>query len=86
MGYTTDDIDEEGRPIPRGEIWLRGPAVFQGYYKDTYKTEQVLTADGWLRTGDIGMLCPGTNGMKIIDRIKNVFKLQQGEYVAPEKV
>lgn len=34
MGYLTTDIDESGRPAPRGEIWLRGPSIFMGYYKD----------------------------------------------------
>lgn len=86
MNYTSLDRDSRGKLTPRGEIWLRGYSVFKGYYKDPAKTMETITEDGWLKTGDIGMILPGSNAMKIIDRKKNLFKLQQGEYVAAEKV
>lgn len=86
MNYTSNDKDENGNPTPRGEILVRGNGVFQGYYKNAEKTSETIDQEGWLHSGDVGMIVPPNNHMKIIDRIKNIFKLSQGEYVAPDKL
>lgn len=68
-----------------GEILEKGPNLMKGYYKDPVKTNEAIDKDGWFHTGDIGTL--DENRMLIItDRIKEIFKLSGGKYVAPQQV
>lgn len=49
-----------------------------GYYKQPDQTAETITSDGWLKTGDVVQILPHSKAFKIIDRKKNIFKLQQG--------
>ncbi len=83
-GYTTKD-----KPYPRGEIHVGGDIVATGYFKNEEKTKEEFYDDEdgvrWFRTGDIGEV-HDDGVMKIVDRKKDLVKLQHGEYVSYGKV
>ena len=80
-------VDEAGADAlagDPGEIWVHGPNVFAGYWQDPAATKEVLTADGWLRTGDVGVL--GEDGdLYVVDRSKDLV-IVSGFNVFPAEV
>ncbi|CAD5190599.1 unnamed protein product [Musa acuminata subsp. malaccensis] len=83
-GYLVTDL-----PMPRGEIVIGGPNITLGYYKMEGKTKEVYKVDErgmhWFYTGDIGRFHPD-GCLEIIDRKKDIVKLQHGEYVSLGKI
>lgn len=68
-----------------GEVQMRSPALMTGYYKEPAKTAEVMTADGWLKTGDKGEI-DGEGRLRITGRVKDLFKTSKGKYVAPAPI
>ena len=80
-------LDDDGKPVPLGqvgEICLRGPQVMRGYWNRPQETSEVLTADGWLRTGDMGVM-DERGGFRITDRKKDMIVVS-GFKVFPNEV
>ncbi|KAJ6625626.1 hypothetical protein B0H10DRAFT_2313378 [Mycena sp. CBHHK59/15] len=71
--------DKSAGPGETGEVWLRGPNVMQEYWRDPDATHKVLTSDGWLRTGDIGLL-DADGFLYIKDRLKDLI-IRGGENI-----
>jgi len=75
----------EAKVSPEGELLLRGPAVLKGYYKEPARTADVLGADGWFRTGDIGRI-DEDGYVWITGRASRTIILSSGKKVAPEEL
>lgn len=67
------------------EVQMRSPALMQGYYKEPEKTREVMTDDGWFRTGDKGEI-DSEGRLRITGRVKDLFKTSKGKYVAPAPI
>ena len=69
-----------------GEVLFKSPGMFVGYFKDAAKTAEVMTEDGFVKTGDAGFIDPKTGHLKIIDRAKDVGRLNDGTLFAPKYI
>ncbi len=84
VGVPSTDV--EIRIGDNGEVFYRSPGTFQEYYKNAEATAETKDADGWVATGDAGFFEPDTGHLRIIDRAKDVGKLNNGSMVAPKYV
>jgi long-chain acyl-CoA synthetase len=78
-------INSPDKKSGEGEIWAKGPNVMKGYYKEPDMTKEVLTPDGWFKTGDLGTL-DRNNNLYIIGRLKNMIVGASGENIYPEEI
>jgi long-chain acyl-CoA synthetase len=75
----------QDRKTGEGEIWIKGPNVMKGYYKEPELTKEVMTDDGWFKTGDLAVL-DKDNFVFIKGRSKNVIVGSSGENIYPEEI
>jgi long-chain acyl-CoA synthetase len=80
-GMVIEDV--EVKIAEDGEILCKGPNVTPGYYKDAELTKQAFDSEGWFHTGDMGYLDEG-KFLMITDRKKEIFKLSNGKFIAPQ--
>ena len=78
-------INNPDKKTGEGEIWAKGPNVMKGYYKEPGLTAEVLTPDGWLKTGDLGIF-DDNNNLFIKGRLKNMIVGASGENIYPEEI
>jgi long-chain acyl-CoA synthetase len=84
VGRTFPNVDI--KIAPDGEVLFKSPGMFTGYFKDDAKTGEVMTADGYVKTGDAGFFDEKTGHLKIIDRAKDVGKLNDGTLFPPKYI
>jgi long-chain acyl-CoA synthetase len=82
----TPAIDVEIKIDDKGEIMYRSPGVFLSYYKNPESTASTKTEDGWVHTGDAGYIDDNSGHLKIIDRARDVGKLNDGTLFAPKYI
>ena len=83
VGHVLENLDVKIQED--GEITVKGPSVFKGYFKNEEMTKEVFTEDGYFKTGDIGHI-DEEGYLHITDRKKEMFKTSGGKYVAPQVI
>jgi long-chain acyl-CoA synthetase len=78
-------INNPDKKTGEGEIWARGANVMKGYYKEPEMTREVITPDGWFKTGDLGVF-DSNNNLYIKGRLKNMIVGASGENIYPEEI
>jgi long-chain acyl-CoA synthetase len=78
-------INNPDKKTGEGEIWAKGPCIMKGYYKEPEMTREVLTPDGWFKTGDLGTF-DSQNNLYIKGRLKNMIVGASGENIYPEEI
>jgi long-chain acyl-CoA synthetase len=78
-------INNPDRRTGEGEIWAKGPTIMKGYYREPEMTGEVLTHDGWFKTGDLGAFDSHKN-LYIKGRLKNIIVGASGENIYPEEI
>jgi long-chain acyl-CoA synthetase len=78
-------INNPDKNTGEGEIWAKGPTIMKGYYKEPEITKEVLTSDGWFKTGDLGIL-DANNYLFIKGRSKSIIVGASGENIYPEEI
>ena len=76
LGMSTDDS------TPMGAVYIKGNAVFKGYFKNPDETKNILDDQGWMRVGDVAVLNPN-GSIKVLDRMGEIKKLQNGQFIVP---
>jgi long-chain acyl-CoA synthetase len=88
-GYAVKDLDliihDPNPATGEGEVWMRGANIMRGYYKNEELTKEVLTSDGWFRSGDLGFI-DKTGRLYLRGRLKNMILSSSGENVYPEEI
>jgi long-chain acyl-CoA synthetase len=84
VGYPYDGVESRLDP-ETDEIQVKSPGTMLGYFREPEQTQAAMTPDGWMRTGDKGVL-DAEGGLRISGRVKDIFKTGKGKYVAPAPI